>query len=144
MTGQLKCFFDHLFGAWLSHSPREAMFSKTGIVVSTAAGAGMKGVAKSLAKQLFYLGVPKVYRIAVRAAAMSWDEVNARTKEKINAWIDKIVGKINRTSAKAKPGLKLRFMFMMMRQMQKANNWAPLDKKHWEDMQWLDKARPWK
>jgi len=29
MTGQLKCFFDHLFAAWLSHSPQEIMFSKT-------------------------------------------------------------------------------------------------------------------
>jgi len=142
MTGQLKCFFDHLFAAWLSHSPQEAMFTKTGVVVSTAAGAGMGGVTKSLARQLFYLGVPKVYRVPERVAAMRWDEV--KNKEKIAARLDKIASKIKRKDAKAKPGFKLKFMFMMMRQMQKGNNWAPLDKKHWEDMGWLDKSRPWK
>ena len=144
MTGQLKCFFDHLFAAWLSHSPQETMFTKTAVVVSTAAGAGMGGVTKSLARQLFYLGVPRVHRVAVRAAATSWDEVKVQTKEKTAARLDKIAGKINRGSAKAKPGPKLKFMFMMMRQMQRANNWAPLDKQHWEDMGWLGKARPWK
>jgi len=104
----------------------------------------MAGVTKSLAKQLFYLGVPKVYRVAVRAAAMSWDGVNEKTKEKIAARLDTIAGNIIRKEGKAKPGLKLKFMFMMMRQMQKTNNWAPLDKKHWEDQTWLGRARPWK
>jgi len=47
------------------------MFTKTAVVVSTAAGIGMSGVTKSLAKQLFYMGIPKVYRLPVRVAAMS-------------------------------------------------------------------------
>lgn len=142
MTGQLKCFFDHLFSAWLSHSPEKAMFSKTAVVISTAAGLGMSGVTKSLAKQLFYLGIPKVYRIPQRVAAMSWDEV--KKKEQISAKADKIACKIVASSGRARPGLKLRFMFLMMRQMHKNNNWAPLDKKHWDDNGWLGKARPWK
>ena len=144
MTGQLKCFFDHLFAAWLSHCPRKAMFSKTAIVISTAAGAGMGGVTKSLAKQLFYLGVPKVYRMPERVAAMCWDEVKEKKKAEISARVEKIADEINRKNAKAKPGIKLRFMFMIMRQSQKMNTWAPLDKQHWEDMGWLDKSRPWK
>jgi len=143
MTGQLKCFFDHLFAAWLSHRPQGAMFSKKAVVVSTAAGLGMGGVAKSLEKQLFYLGVPKVYRAAQRVAATSWDDVSAQTKEKINARLDKVAGKI-KANPRAKPGFKLRFMFSVMRQMQKKNDWAPLDKKHWEGMGWLKKHRPWR
>jgi len=35
-------------------------------------------------------------------------------------------------------------MFSMMRTMHKKNDWALLDKKHWEDMGWLGKERPWK
>ena len=97
-----------------------------------------------MAKQLFYLGVPKVHRIPVRAAATSWGDVSARTKAKIGARLDKIASEIKSKNGKAKPGLKLKFMFTMMRQIQKANNWAPLDKKHWEDMGWLGKARPWR
>ena len=40
MTGQLKTLFDHMAYMWLSHRPRKQMFTKVGIVVSTAAGAG--------------------------------------------------------------------------------------------------------
>ena len=142
MTGHLKSFFDHLFTAWLSHRPEEAMFSKIAVVVSTAAGAGMNGVTKSMARQMFYLGVPKVYRISERVAATSWDMV--KTKDKITARADKIADKIKSKNGKAKPGFKLEFMFSVMRMMHKNNDWAPLDKKHWEDRKWLDKKRPWK
>jgi len=142
MTGQLKCFFDHLFSAWLSHSPEKAMFTKTAVVVSTAAGIGMSGVTKSLAKQLFYMGIPQVYKLPVRVAAMSWDGV--KKKEQISERVDKITRKIIAKNGKAKPGLKLKFMFGVMRSMHRKNDWAPLDKKHWEDMGWLGKERPWK
>ena len=144
MTGQLKSFFDHLFSAWLSHSPEAAMFTKTAVVVSTAAGMGMNGVAKSLAKQLFYLGVPKVHQLPARVAATSWETVNEKTKGKIASKVNKIARSIAAKNGKASPGLRLKLMFSMMRQMQKKNDWAPLDKKHWEDMAWLGKARPWK
>ena len=142
MTGQLKCFFDHLFSAWLPHRPEAPMFSKTAVVVSTAAGMGMSGVTKSLAKQLFYLGVPKVYRLPVRVAAMSWDGV--KKKEQISGRVDNIAGKIAARKGKAAPGFKLRFMFSVMRQMHRKNDWTPLDKKHWADRGWFGKARPWK
>jgi len=142
MTGHLKTFFDHLFTAWMSHRPEQAMFSKTAVVVSTAAGAGMNGVTKSMARQLFYLGVPKVYRIPVRVAATSWDMV--KRKDKIVVRIDKVAKKIISKSGRVKPGFKLKFMFSVMRLMHKKNDWAPLDKKHWEDRKWLDKKRPWK
>jgi len=144
MTGHLKNFFDHLFTAWLSHHPEEAMFSKTAVVVSTAAGAGMNNVTKSMARQLFYLGVPKVYKISERVAATSWSDVKEKIKDKIAAKTDKIAKKIINKNGKAKPGIKLKFMFSVMRLMQKDNNWVPLDKKHWADRKWLEKDRPWK
>jgi len=144
MTGQLKSLFDHLFTAWLPHRPEEAMFSKTAVVVSTAAGAGMKGVTKSLARQMFYLGVPKVHQIAQKVAATSWEGVGAKTKKQIDKKTDKIALKIIRKNAKSKPGLKLKSMFLIMRKMQQGNDWAPADRAYWEEHGWLGKARPWK
>jgi len=142
MTGHLKSFFDHLFTAWLSHRPEAPMFSKIAVVISTAAGFGMNGVTKSMAKQLFYLGVPKVYRLPVRVAATSWDDVKG--KDIIDAKAEKIAQKIIQKNGKVKPGIKLKFMFSILRQMHKNNDWAPLDKKHWTDNGWLGKGRPWK
>jgi multimeric flavodoxin WrbA len=142
MTGQLKSFFDHLFVVWLSHRPEKAMFSKTAVAISTAAGMGMGGVTKSIAKQCFFLGIPKVYRIPVRVAATSWKMV--KKKEQISAKVDKIARKIVAGKNKARPGIKLRFMFSVMRLMHKRNDWATLDRKYWEEQQWLGKERPWK
>ena len=144
MTGQLKSFFDHLFTTWLSHRPEEAMFTKTAVVISTAAGAGMKSVTKSLAKQMFYLGIPKVYKISERVAAISWDMVKDKKKKQIKVKIEKIAQKIIDGNGRTVPGIKLKFMFSIMRMMQKGNDWAPVDKKHWEDKKWLEKDRPWK
>jgi len=142
MTGHLKNFFDHLFTAWMSHRPEAYMFSKTAVVISTAAGSGMNGVTKSIARQLFYLGIPKVFRLPFRVMAMSWDD--AKGKEHISAKTDKIAHKIISRNGKAKPGIKLRVMFNIMRQMQMNNNWTPLDKDHWARHGWFGKARPYK
>jgi multimeric flavodoxin WrbA len=142
MSGHLKNFFDHIFSAWLSHRPEGAMFTKTAVAVSTAAGVGMGGVTKSIARQFFYLGVPKVYRLPVRSEATSWKDV--KKKGQIEARAGRLAEKIAARKGRAAPGIKLRLMFLMMRGMQKTNDWAPLDKKHWEDKKWLGKARPWK
>ena len=83
MTGQLKTLFDHFAYMWLSHRPREAMFSKVGIVVSTTAGVGANKVTKELAQQLFWLGVPKIYRYSKRVNASSWETVSEKIKEEI-------------------------------------------------------------
>jgi multimeric flavodoxin WrbA len=94
MTSHLKALFELIFTALLPHRPEEAMFSKTAVVVSTAAGAGMSGVTKSMARQMFYLGIPKIYRIPFQIMASSWDDVDDKRKVKIASKTDKIAHKI--------------------------------------------------
>ena len=144
MTSHLKGFFEHIYTAWLAHRPEEAMFTKTAVVVSTAAGAGMNNVTKSLSRQLFYLGVPKTYRLPFRVMAASWDGVSDKTKSKIDKRTDKIAHRVISKKGRAATGFKTKFMFSMMRKFQKNNDYAPLDKAYWEHKGWLDKNRPWK
>ena len=144
MTSHLKGFFEHIYTAWLPHRPEDAMFSKTAVVISTASGMGMSGVTKSIAKQLFYLGVPKTYRLPFRVMATSWDNVNDKTKAQIAKQTDRVARKIISKNGKASPGLKTKFMFLMMRNFQKTNDYAPMDKAYWAEKKWLDKNRPWK
>ena len=141
MTGQLKSLFDHLFTIWFSHRPEPAMFGKTAVVISTAAGGGMKNVTKSLAKQLFYWGVPKVYQLPYRVAASSWADV--KSKDKIEKETTKLAQKITKNQRTPKPGIKQRFVYFLMKNMQKINNWSPLDKEHWEKHGWLGKIKPY-
>lgn len=146
MTAHLKAFFEHIYTAWLAHRPEEAMFSKTAVVVSTAAGMSMNGVTKSMAKQMFYLGVPKVHRLPFRVMASDWNGVSDKTKSQIESKTAAIARKISSKNGRAKPGIKTKFIFSMMRSFQKDknNDYAPLDKEYWHSKGWLDSKRPWR
>jgi multimeric flavodoxin WrbA len=143
MTGQLKTLFDHFAYMWLSHRPREAMFSKVGIVVSTTAGLGARGVTKDMAQQLFWLGIPKVYRYGKRVGAMSWDEVTDKTKAEIEGETSRLASKAAAKAGSSSPGLKLRLLFSIMRMNQKGNKWNATDKDYWTEKGWLDGKNPW-
>jgi len=143
MTSHLKAFFEYIFTMFLPHRPEETMFSKIAVVVSAAAGAGMNGVVKSMARQMFYLGVSKTYRIPFRAMAASWDEVSDKKKERIALKTNRTALKITSQKERVRPGIKTKIMFLLMRLMQKKFSFASLDKAYWEEKNWLGKERPW-
>jgi multimeric flavodoxin WrbA len=144
ITSQLKTLFDHFAYMWLSHRPREAMFSKVAIVVSTTAGAGANKVSKELAKQLFWLGVPKIYRYGKKVNASSWEMVPEKIKYEIERETGRIAAKAGSAAGKAGPGLRMKFMFHVMRLNQKRNDWNMTDRNHWKEKGWLDGKKPWK
>lgn len=137
MTGQLKTFFDHLGYRWMSHRPHSSMKSKIGVAISTTAGMGAVGVTKDIKKQLFWWGIPKIYRLPFTVSAASWSEVKEEKRKKITHTIEKTAQKIKKSVGKVKPGIKSKFIFSMMRGQQKGMAWNPVDKKHWEENGWL-------
>lgn len=142
-TGAMKAFLDHYGYRWMVHSPEEKMFSKQGVCISTAAGAGMKSTIKDMADSMFYWGIPKIYRIGMAVRATDWDSVSKKNKKAVEKNIDIIAGNILKKKGKVKPGFKTRFFFGIMRQIQK-NGWNERDVKYWKEKGWLDKNRPWK
>lgn len=144
MTGQLKTLFDHLGYMWLSHRPRKEMFAKIGIVVSTAAGAGANRVTKSIANQMSWWGIPKIYRIHFNVNASRWEDVPEKIKKKIRQKTERVAHNAKSKIGKSKPGLKTVFLFNIMRKMQQSNDWNPADRNYWQENNWLEKARPWK
>lgn len=143
MTGQLKTFLDHLGYMWLPHRPKQAMFHKVGIVISTASGAGSKKVTRALEQQMFWIGIPKVFQYSKNVNASNWKMVPQKIKNSIEKDISKLSIKAEKKVGKANPNFKLKFMFHIMRMMQKSNNWNMVDQSHWREQGWLDKKRPW-
>ncbi len=143
MTGQLKTFLDHLGYMWLPHRPNETMFKKIGIVVSTASGAGAKKVTKALEQQMFWLGISKVFKYSKNVNSSSWEAVPDKVKESIEDDINRLAVKIQCKTRNIKVNFKLRFMFMVMRMMQKTNDWNMTDKNYWKENGWLERKRPW-
>ncbi len=143
-SAPMKSFIDLTFTYWMVHRPRKCMFSKRAVVVSTAAGTGMKSAIKDITNTLFYWGVPYIKSYGVAVQAMSWDGVNEKKKAKIEKDTSKLARKLS-TGKKPSVGLKTRFMFKVMGGMQSVS-WgsSPIEKEYWEQNGWLGNKRPWK
>ncbi|MCH5270037.1 MAG: NAD(P)H-dependent oxidoreductase [Lachnospiraceae bacterium] len=142
-SAPMKAFIDLTFTYWMAHKPRECMFSKKAVVISTAAGTGMKSAIKDITNTLFYWGVPYIKEYGIAVQAMSWEQVSQEKKEKINADMVKLAGAIQKANIHV--GIKTKFMFNIMRMMQ-IKGWGSgeSEKEYWEKNGWLDKRRPWK
>lgn len=143
-SAPMKAFIDLTFTYWMVHRPRKCMFSKKAVVVSTAAGSGMKSAIKDVTNALFYWGVPYIKSYGIALQAMNWDVVAEKKKAKIEKETTKLAHKLS-NNKKPSVGIKTRFMFKVMGGMQSAG-WgsSPIEKEYWESNGWLGKKRPWK
>lgn len=141
MTAAMKNFLDHMTYRFMTHRPEEKTFSKQALILSTAAGSGMRKAIRSIKDSLSFWGVGNIYHYGLRIGAPSFEAIDEKRKQKILRNISHLSKKITK-SVSASPGLKTRFLFWMMKGMQSANNWNKLDKKHWEDRGWLQGNKP--
>ena len=136
-SAPMKAFIDLTFTYWMSHRPKRA------VVISTAAGAGMKSATKDIQNTLFYWGVPYIKEYGIAVQAMSWEQVSDKKKARIKQDIEKLENKIS-NKRNVYVGFKTKFMFGIMRMMQKKGlGSSPEDKEYWKEKGWLDKKRPW-
>ena len=142
-SGAMKAFLDHYGYRFMVHRPEEKMFSKQGVVISTAAGAGTKGANKDMADSLFWWGVGKVYKHGTAVFETSWDRVSEKKKLSEDEKLSALAGKIKARYGRVKPGIKTKLFFGVMRIMQK-NGFNKADMDHWKAKGWTEKKRPWK
>lgn len=142
-TGAMKAFLDHYGYRWMIHRPEESMFSKQGVCISTAAGAGMKSTNKDMADSLFFWGVAKIYKFGKGVAAVNWNGVSDKNKKAIDKKVTSLARKIVKRNGNAKPGIKTRAVFFGMHLMQK-NGFNKCDADYWKQKGWTEKVRPWK
>lgn len=142
-TGQMKALLDHYGWRWMAHRPEEKMFSKQAVVVSTAAGAGVKSAIKDMADSCFFWGIPQTYKLGKAVAAIDWQSVKPKVKDSINAKAESIAKKILKRQGKVPVPLKTRGFFKIMSLIQR-NGWNPADADYWKAKGWTGSKRPWK
>lgn len=141
-TGPMKAFLDHYGWRWIVHRPEEKMFSKQAVVISTAAGAGMKPTCRDIADSFFFWGVGKYYSYGAAVMATSWEDVKPEKKRKIENRVGKIARQIKKNYGRVKPSLKTKAFFEIGSRVIKGI--SPEDKEYWKNKGWTEKARPWK
>lgn len=142
-TGAMKAFLDHYGHRWMVHSPEGTMFTKQGVCVTTAAGAGMRSTLKDMADSLFFWGVGRVYRYGVGVAATRWAEVSDKKRQDIDRATTRLARTIRGRVGNVTPGVKTRAVFFAMHLAQRKGV-NPRDAQHWQQRDWTGKARPWK
>ena len=142
-TGQMKTLLDHFGYRWMVHRPSKTMFSKVALVISTAAGAGMKSTNKDITDSLSFWGVGKIYTYGKAVAAVNWQGVSDKNKGTIESEIKKLSIKVAKSCNRVSPSLKVRLLFYAMRFAHKHYEINVIDRKYWKTQGWLGKNRPW-
>jgi multimeric flavodoxin WrbA len=143
-TGQMKTLLDHFGYRFIVHRPNPLMFKKTALIISTAAGSGMKSTNKDIKDSLTFWGVGSIFTYGKAVYAIKWDEVSAKTRNKIQGDVVKLTSKISKSVHKKNTSIKVKFLFHMMRFMHKHFSFNKVDHDYWLSKGWLKKARPWK
>lgn len=142
-TGAMKAFLDHYGYRFMVHRPEESMFTKQAVILSTAAGAGMKSTIKDINDSLFFWGVSRIYSYGISVAATSWESVADKKKHKINKKLESIARQIKFCHGRVTPSLKTKAFFKIMSMAQK-KGWNKVDADYWKEKGWTGKIRPWK
>ena len=141
-TSALKALLDHLAYMWLVHRPKESMFNKIGLIITSAGGSGVKATTKLLKSNLFYLGVPKIYNYGVTTMKMGGNYCDYKDKYKIKAQVKKKAKQVKKSLNKRKVGIKTKFFFKLFGMTQK-NAWNKVDGDYWKEKGWLDGKKPY-
>lgn len=141
ITGAMKMLLEHYAYRWVYHRPKEEMFKKRAVCVTTAAGLGIKSTNKELAENMYWWGIPKIYKMGIALHASTYEEATDRTKKKVDKNVKKIVKKINSNDVRV--GIKTKMLFYLMRSIQN-EEWSAINYSYWKDKGWFGKKRPWK
>lgn len=149
-TAQIKALLDHYGSKWMAHSPDEKMFSKRAVIITNAAGMGMKNVIKNIGDSLNYWGVAQTFVIKKALFMGEWKDVSQKTKDKITRSCDKLAAKlVIKKPTKPRLGIKMRFYILRMGQkmihekLSKEGYPETTDHKYWKEKGWLDGKKPW-
>jgi multimeric flavodoxin WrbA len=136
----MKNLIDHMAYMWMPHRPKEEMFDKIGLVVSTAAGAGMKRTNQTMRKALVFMGVKRVRTLGFAVQAASFDEIppkiTARIVSKTERTATSFMKDVSRRHGMA-PTLFHRILKKAMGAMIKGYDKENIDKAYWVEKGWI-------
>ena len=141
-SSALKALLDHLAYIWLVHRPKESMFNKVGLIITSAGGSGVKDTVKLVKNNMFYWGIPTIYNYGVTTMKMGGNYIDYKNKEKIKKQVENKSNKIKRSLKNRKVGLKTKFFFKIFGMTQK-NGWNKTDSNYWKDKGWLNGTKPY-
>ncbi|MBQ3842301.1 MAG: NAD(P)H-dependent oxidoreductase [Ruminiclostridium sp.] len=140
-TGALKELLDHFAYMWLVHRPKEVMFGKTGLIITSAGGSGVKQTVKLLRSNMSFWGISSVYSYGVTTMKMNGNYADYKDKEKIKRQVKAVANKVAKSVERKKVSFGTKFLFGIFKMSQK-NGWNKTDSDYWKNKGWLDGKKP--
>ena len=94
ITTEMKSFLDHLSYQYMQKKTNYSMNNKIGLVMSTAAGAGLFHTTRTLKRNLNFWGINKIFKFSETLYEMNLEDVTLKTKIQINKKIFKLSNNI--------------------------------------------------
>lgn len=142
--GQVKALLDHFAYSWMVHQLNGEMFKKQALIITTAAGAGLKSTVKDVMDSMNFWGVARVHVFKRKLFKANYTELSEKDRQDIEKDVNTLSKRILKRSRHLTPRIREKIMFYGCRLMHRHLRFNPVDVAHWESHGWLDKIRPWK
>jgi len=139
-TGQVKAFFDHFACLYICHRPYEEMFSKTGMVVSTAAGAGTGRVVSTISNNLLYWGIGRIVKCRMNLWEVNWDKISDKKRYKFENLLKQKASqfyKLTKNKNRISPSLSVKVLLFFFKRMIRSYPDTNPDKIYWKAKKWI-------
>lgn len=118
------------------------MFSKQGICLSTAAGAGTKSTCKDMADSLFFWGVGRIETVGFSLHALRWSQVSETQKRTIEQRMHRLAARVRTHQGRVHLSVKTKAFFRLMRKLHR-RGFNGVDDQYWKTQGWLNGQLPW-
>lgn len=142
LSAGMKSFLDHTAYMYINHRPH--FVKKKAMVISTTAGAGLKGSVGYIMKNLRFWGLNKVYGLGIGMFSIDWASMPSKKKTKAESLIKskaKIFYKDVASNKYHAPSFIQVMMFNAGRAMMDSYDDTNMDKNYWVSKGYTQKNR---
>lgn len=137
-SAQMKAFLDHLGWLFLPHRADARMFTKSALLIATAAGAGTKQANKCIRRSVRFWGVPFIVQRGFNLFEIDMEKVKGKRLVRLDKQLRRDASRFSRSLHRKHHINIFRWMIMKaLRPMIKSYPDDNVDKVYWKRMGWI-------
>ncbi len=140
--GQVKTLLDHFAFRWMVHRPDLSLMHKQALIITTAAGGGMKSTVRDIRDSMDYWGVGRTHVITQAVWGYDWSTMPEKFRQEIDRKVEKTASVIRKNAGHVTPGVKVKGLFYLYRLLHKKRKMTPVDDEYWHRMGYVT-GKPW-
>ena len=142
VPGQMKTLLDHMAYRWMVHRPDLSFMKKQAVVITAAAGGGMRSAAKDIKDSTQYWGAARTHVITQSVWGYNWNDMPEKFRKKVEKNVRKTARNIKRRERRLTPSVKVKCLFYLYRALHIHRKMTAADDDYWYEKGY-NTGRPW-